>query len=65
MLVAPRHVHNMGDLGLGHVVAVDAADPDAARAARDVAASIAARGGAGPDSELGQAVAALRDALNQ
>jgi hypothetical protein len=42
-----------------------AGDLDAARAARDEAASIAARIEAGPDSELGRALAALRDALNQ
>ena len=40
-----------------------AGDLDAARAARDEAASIAARIEAGPDSELGRAVAALNDAL--
>jgi tetratricopeptide (TPR) repeat protein len=40
-----------------------AGDLDAARAARDEAASIAARIGAGPDSELGRALAALNDAL--
>ena len=42
-----------------------AGDLDAARAARDDAASIAARIGTGPDSELGRALAALTDALNQ
>jgi hypothetical protein len=42
-----------------------AGDLDAARAARDEAASIAAETKAGPDSELGRAVAALTDALNQ
>ena len=42
-----------------------AGDLDAARAARDEAASIAAETKAGPDSELGRAVAALNDALNQ
>ena len=40
-----------------------AGDLDAARAARDEAASIAAPIGAGPDSELGRALAALNDAL--
>ena len=46
------------DVGVGreHVL-------DAARAARDEAASIAARIGASPDSELGRALAALNDAL--
>jgi hypothetical protein len=40
-----------------------AGDLAAARAALDEAASIAARIEAGPDSELGQALAALTDAL--
>jgi tetratricopeptide (TPR) repeat protein len=42
-----------------------AGDLDAARAARDEAASIAAETEAGSDSDLGRAVAALRDALDQ
>jgi hypothetical protein len=42
-----------------------AGDLDAARAARDEAASIAVESEASPDSELGRALAALNDALDR